>query len=121
MAGLKVYLKGSTLIETIVSMIILLIISLCFYYSINHISGSFRNNFKTYSYFIYKKHIENCSIDLSEKQTKILYRSFYVICSLSPCDNNDDLFLYQVELIDNNNQTVFDGQRYILKSELNHE
>lgn len=121
MAELKLYLKGSTLIETVVSMVLLLIISICFFYSINSIYGSFRNNFRTYSYLIFKKHIENCDVGLSENRTKILYPSFYVICSLSPSERNDKLLLYEVELIDNNNHTVYDGQRYVLMSKLDND
>ncbi len=121
MAGLKLQIKGSTLVETLVSMVILLIISLGFFSCIYFITGTYRNNYRVYAYTTFQNHILKCDQGLYENNRKTIYPSFYVNSTLTQPEKNKNLYLYKVKLIDNDGKLVFSGQKYLLRSDIEND
>src|SRR5450759_4490986 len=95
MGRLNKKLSGSTLIETLVAMTLLITAIALAFLSVIKINKSFNNNLRTYAYITVKKYIEEDSYSYPETKTKE-YLPFTIKVSREQWKENPKLFILTV-------------------------
>ena len=112
MARLEKKLSGSTLIETLVAMTLLVTAIALAFLSVTKINKSFNNNLRTYAYITAKKYIEETHYVSIENEI-FEYPAFSIEVSREQWKDNPKLFILTVTAITQDSITLYETRRII--------
>jgi len=111
MAGLK-RLSGTTLIETLVAMILILISITLTFGSIINIKRSFNNDLKTFAFAVANSYLNQ--VDSTLKEDEIIdYKSFYIQIKREPWENHYDLYVLDVKSVSMDSTVLSEGKKIL--------
>lgn len=119
MVKLDKKVSGSTLVEVLVAMVIIIIIIACFFLSVISIERSFQNGYRTKIYSIFQDNFKQIDSDLLLKSQKIEYNNCTVTRNITKVPGQKGLLRYTVVLSDKIGVILFEGSRYLFESDLN--
>ena len=100
-------IKGSTLIETLIALIILVIISTILFIGVIRIESSLKNDLRTYAFSILTSTLNNQYENFEDSRVVIDYESFFLIKETKMISN--DLLSVKVEVISKEEKVIYTG------------
>jgi hypothetical protein len=104
--------KGSTLIEVLVAMTLIVTAISFFFLSVGNIKKSFNVDLKTYALTVLNKHLQD--VDTVALDDEIIdYSSFILKKTISPYNQNPDLFIISIAAFSNDGEKLLEERRII--------
>jgi hypothetical protein len=118
MVKLNYKLKGTTLIETIVSMMLIVLIMTIIIQSVFQVNKETGSVIKPYAYFLIKQNLIITDEKMVSSETKEENSSITIIRNLTMYENYKDLYVLEVKAMDTEGETIISAKRIIPSYEL---
>jgi|ERR1035437_3518975 hypothetical protein len=113
MGKLNLRLKGTTLIETIVSMMLIVLIMTIIIQSLFQVTKEIGSNIKPYAYFWVKQCLNNNKEDIEYSKLKDNNNPVIISKILTKYENYDDLFVLEVKATNIEGKLIYSAKRII--------
>ena len=111
MGKLNYRLKSSTLIETIVSMMLIVLIMTIIIQSLFQITKEIGSDIKTYAYFLVKQYLND--MNGNEEYSEFKGNNISITKTLTKYENYDDLFVLDVKATNMEGKLIISAKRII--------
>jgi hypothetical protein len=117
MVKLRRKFRGSTIIEVVVAMTLIVTTISLFFVSIGNINKSFRIDLKTYALLVVNSQFQNAD-SLEIGSSEIEFQSFRIIRTTEKYNYNNDIMILRIRAISYDDVLLAEGQRIFFKKSI---